>query len=91
VRVLRPTYEGDCLHDNTLMMEALSTSETWVSFYQTTQRIIPEDSHLQNRKIHNLRNVCYDLALNIVSSHLVLTNLKIKITLTINVPLLYKV
>jgi hypothetical protein len=30
-----------------LMMEAASTSETSVNFYQTTQRNNPEDSHLQ--------------------------------------------
>jgi uncharacterized integral membrane protein len=30
-----------------LMMEAVNTSETSVSFYQTTQCNIPEDSHLQ--------------------------------------------
>jgi hypothetical protein len=29
-----------------LMMEAASTSETSVNFYQTTRRSIPEDSHL---------------------------------------------
>jgi hypothetical protein len=28
------------------MMEAVSTSETSVNFYQTTRRNIPEDSHL---------------------------------------------
>jgi hypothetical protein len=29
------------------MMEATSTSETSVNFYQTIRRNIPEDSHLQ--------------------------------------------
>jgi hypothetical protein len=29
-----------------LMMEAVSTSETSVNFYQTTRRNIPEDSHI---------------------------------------------
>jgi hypothetical protein len=29
-----------------LMMEAVSTSETSVNFYETTWRNIPEDSHL---------------------------------------------
>jgi hypothetical protein len=29
-----------------LMMEAVSTSETSVTFYQTTRRNIPQDSHL---------------------------------------------
>jgi hypothetical protein len=33
-----------------LMMEAVNTSETSVSIYQTTRRNIPEDSHL-----HRLR------------------------------------
>jgi hypothetical protein len=32
----------------TLMMEAASTSETLVNFYQTTWRYNPEDSHLHN-------------------------------------------
>jgi hypothetical protein len=31
-----------------LMMEAVSTYETKASFYQTTLRNIPEDSHLQD-------------------------------------------
>jgi hypothetical protein len=31
------------------MMEAVSTSETSVSFYETTRRNIPEDSHPQKR------------------------------------------
>jgi hypothetical protein len=30
-----------------LMMEAVSTSETVVNFYQPTRRNIPEDIHLQ--------------------------------------------
>jgi hypothetical protein len=30
-----------------LMMEAVSTSEMLVNFYQTTRRKNPEDSHLQ--------------------------------------------
>jgi hypothetical protein len=43
-----------CLHHQgneytTMMMEAVSTSETLVNFYQTTWRSIPEDSHLQMR------------------------------------------
>jgi hypothetical protein len=29
-----------------LMMEAASTSETFVNFYETTRRYNPEDSHL---------------------------------------------
>jgi hypothetical protein len=34
----------------TLMMEAASTSETSVNFYQTTQHNIPEDGHLRNNR-----------------------------------------
>jgi hypothetical protein len=30
-----------------LMMEAVSTSETSVNFYQTTRRNIPDDSHVK--------------------------------------------
>jgi hypothetical protein len=41
-----------------LMMEAVSTSETSVNFYQTTRRNIPEDSfHIRRRenlKSHHL-------------------------------------
>jgi hypothetical protein len=37
------------------MMEAVSTSETSVSFYQTTQRNNPEDSHLHT--VHKDFNV----------------------------------
>jgi hypothetical protein len=33
-----------------LMMEAVSTSETLVNFYQTTECNNPEDSHLQSVK-----------------------------------------
>jgi hypothetical protein len=32
----------------TLMMEAASTSETLVNFYQTTRRYSPEDSRLHD-------------------------------------------
>jgi hypothetical protein len=35
------------LTDFALMMEAASTSETKVNFYQTARRNIPEDGHLQ--------------------------------------------
>jgi hypothetical protein len=37
---------------NALMMEAVRTSETSVSFNVTTRRHIPEDSKLQFFKIH---------------------------------------
>jgi hypothetical protein len=38
-----------------MMMEAASTSETSVNFYQTTWRNNPEDSHLHTRRRENLR------------------------------------
>jgi hypothetical protein len=37
-------------------MEAVSTSETSVSFYQITQRNIPQDSHLRTRRRENLKS-----------------------------------
>jgi hypothetical protein len=39
-----------------LMMEAVSTSETSVNFYQTTRRYNPEDSHLHIRRRENLKS-----------------------------------
>jgi hypothetical protein len=36
-----------------LMKEAASTSETSASFYETTQRNIPEDSHVDTRRREN--------------------------------------
>jgi hypothetical protein len=39
-----------------LMMEAASTPITSVSFYQTTRRNIPEDSHLHIRRRENLKS-----------------------------------
>jgi hypothetical protein len=39
-----------------LQMEAVSTSETSVNFYQTTRRNIPEDSHLHTRRCENLKS-----------------------------------
>jgi hypothetical protein len=42
------------------MMEAISTSESSVSFYQTTRRNIPEDSHLHTRRHENLKCHLYD-------------------------------
>jgi hypothetical protein len=38
-----------------LMMEAASTSETSVNFYQTTQRYNPEGSHFHTRRRENLK------------------------------------
>jgi hypothetical protein len=37
------------------MMEAESTCETSVNFYQTTRRYNPEDSHLHSRRRENLK------------------------------------
>jgi hypothetical protein len=39
-----------------LMMEAASTSEMSVNFYQTTRRNNPEDSHLHTRRCENLKS-----------------------------------
>jgi hypothetical protein len=39
-----------------LMVGAVSTSETSVSFYQTARRNIPEDSHLHTRRRKNLKS-----------------------------------
>jgi hypothetical protein len=39
-----------------LMMEAASTSEKSVNFYQPTRRNIPEDSHLHTRRRENLKS-----------------------------------
>jgi hypothetical protein len=38
------------------MMEAASTSETSVNFYQTTRRYNPEDSHFHSRRRENLKS-----------------------------------
>jgi hypothetical protein len=37
-------------------MEAVSTSETSVNFYQTTWRNIPEESHLHTSHDENLKS-----------------------------------
>jgi hypothetical protein len=39
-----------------LMMEAASTSETSVKFYQTARCNIPKDSHLHTRRRENLKS-----------------------------------
>jgi hypothetical protein len=44
-----------------LMMEAASTSETLVNFYQTTRRYNPEDSHLHTRRLENLKSYLIQL------------------------------
>jgi hypothetical protein len=51
-------FRGACClcHPGALMMEAASTSETLVNFYQTTGRIIPEDSYLHARRRQNLKS-----------------------------------
>jgi hypothetical protein len=41
---------------NTNMIEAASTSETSVNFYQTARRYNPEDSHLHIRRRDNLNS-----------------------------------
>jgi hypothetical protein len=38
------------------MMEAASTYETLVNFYQTTQRSIRENSHLHTRRRENTKS-----------------------------------
>jgi hypothetical protein len=38
------------------MMEAVSTSETLVNFYQTTRRYSPEDSNLHAHRRENLKS-----------------------------------
>jgi hypothetical protein len=44
-----------------LMMEAVSTSEMSVNFYQTTRRNIPEDSHLHARRRENQKSQLFYL------------------------------
>jgi hypothetical protein len=39
-----------------LMMEAASTSETSVNFYQSKRHNIPQDSHLHARRRENLKS-----------------------------------
>jgi hypothetical protein len=39
-----------------LMMEAVSTSETSVIFYQTSRHNIPKDSNLHTRRLQNLKS-----------------------------------
>jgi hypothetical protein len=39
-----------------LMIEAASTSETLVNFYQTTRRYNPEESHLRTHRSENLKS-----------------------------------
>jgi hypothetical protein len=44
---LVPERERNPIREFAMMMEAASTSETSVNFYQTIRRNNPEDSHLQ--------------------------------------------
>jgi hypothetical protein len=60
-----------CLHHHPLMLEAVSTSEKSVSFYQTAQRNIPEESHPHRRRLENMKshsvslnNIRYIILLN---------------------------
>jgi hypothetical protein len=49
-----------------LMMEAASTSETLVNFYQTTRRYNPDDSHLRTHRCENLKSYLEDKIKNIL-------------------------
>jgi hypothetical protein len=44
-----------------LMMEAATTSETLVNFYQTTRRYNPEDSDLRAHRRENLKSYKYKM------------------------------
>jgi hypothetical protein len=44
---------------NALMIEAASTYETSVNFYQTSRRNNPEDSHLRTRRREDLKSDLY--------------------------------
>jgi hypothetical protein len=44
------------MQKSALMMEAASTCETSVNFYQTTQQYNPEDGHLHTRRRENLKS-----------------------------------
>jgi hypothetical protein len=48
----------------TLIMEAASTSETSVNFYQTVWRNIPEDSHLHTYSRENLKSRHFCVVIN---------------------------
>jgi hypothetical protein len=47
-----PLSKNDC----SLMMEAVNTSETSVTFYKSTRRNVPEDSRLHTRRRENLKS-----------------------------------
>jgi hypothetical protein len=45
------------LNASALIMEAMTTSQTMVSLYETTRRNIPEDSRFQTRCHENLKSL----------------------------------
>jgi hypothetical protein len=47
-----------------LMMEAASTSETLVNFYQTTRCYNPEDSNLHTHRRENLKSYVEEMLMN---------------------------
>jgi hypothetical protein len=55
------SYSPPCSLGDTLMMEAVSTSETSVNFYQTTRRNAPEDSHLHIHSYKKWPNLSYNV------------------------------
>jgi hypothetical protein len=62
--IIRATFQRGLLPPSSgCMMEAVSTSEMSVNFYQTTRRNIPEDSHLHNRRLENLKTYLKTLSL----------------------------
>jgi hypothetical protein len=56
-----------------LMMEAASTSETSVNFYQTTRRNNPGDDHLHSRRRENLKSHIFLFHLHVLIFHEVIT------------------
>jgi hypothetical protein len=58
-----------------LMMEALSTSETLLNFYQTTLRYNPKDSHLHTRHRENLNSAVMIQYLHFITRQFLNSNL----------------
>jgi hypothetical protein len=57
VEIDRRFIDAYCVHYQVaLMMEAVSTSETSVNFYDTLQRYIPQYSHLYTRRCEKLKS-----------------------------------
>jgi hypothetical protein len=52
------------------MMEVLRTPETSVNFYVTTQRNIPEDSHLRIRRRENPKSHLAHCLVDITANYL---------------------